>query len=236
MVRLRFKSTADEEGRILTEGCSLWNLRRLCVPASVSAGPVRDLGRAHHRMRIRRCAVDDNNRLAGDRSGSLGPPRRRCSRDGSDSQRPVAGRPRYGRPSGENRREWTVFHHRGAGCGRRPIRRTSWPNTKHPHQLVYYPGSTSEHQATVFHIKPGEHRQHLVMWLDPPLKQDSVTMRVFDRSGNPAANTFVQTSSDGVLMESTRTDKPRLGPVALLSWAGIRVAVRRAGGPEGGLL
>jgi hypothetical protein len=84
------------------------------------------------------------------------------------------------------------------------------PYGRLPRKLVYYPGSTSPDRATVFRLKPDEHRQNLVIWLDPPLERGSVAARVFDKSGNPATNAFVQIFKDGVGLVAMRTDKQGL--------------------------
>ncbi len=93
------------------------------------------------------------------------------------------------------------------------------PTTKMPYKRVEYRSGDSHVGATVLRLRPGERRQGMVLWLEPPLEKTSVTVRVVDNHGQPAVNVGVFAfDDDDVISELARTGPNGTAELPCLRW------------------
>jgi hypothetical protein len=66
------------------------------------------------------------------------------------------------------------------------------PATESPYRRVFYPGTRSVDPGKILTLKPGEHLDRLVLWLDEPSTGSSVYVRVELADGRPASSASVR--------------------------------------------
>jgi hypothetical protein len=118
-----------------------------------------------------------------------------------------------------------------------------YPTTAMPYRRVYYPKSRSLVAGTVLRLKPGEHKQSMVLWLEEPLQKASAKVRVLDRRGKPEQTASVWALNDRhVIAETVRTDAHGVGEIPCLRGmsyeleAHVRTLPRRVQSPRKSLL
>ena len=93
----------------------------------------------------------------------------------------------------------------------------TYPTTRMPYKRVYYPKGSSPAGALVLRLKPGQHRQSMVLLLEPPLEQTRVRIRVSRKDGRPASKAAVYAfDDDGRIAESAKTDASGLAELPCL--------------------
>lgn len=91
------------------------------------------------------------------------------------------------------------------------------PTTAMPYRRIYYPRASSRNEASVLRFRPGDHRQGMVLWLEPPLERSTVKIRVVDKHGDPAMHAGVFAfDDDGVIAEYARTDMHGIAELSCL--------------------
>jgi len=84
---------------------------------------------------------------------------------------------------------------------------SDYPTTTMPYRRVYYPNSRSLETAAVLRLKPGDHKQSMVVWLEEALEKTIAKVRVFDTQGRPGLHARVWAFDDRqVFSESAKTD------------------------------
>jgi hypothetical protein len=84
---------------------------------------------------------------------------------------------------------------------------SDYPTTGMPYRRVYYPEGCLQDKAAALRLKPGEHRESIVLRLGAPLQRASATVRVTFKQGRPGANANVWALDSGdVIAEASHTD------------------------------
>jgi hypothetical protein len=94
---------------------------------------------------------------------------------------------------------------------------SDFPTTKTPYRRVYYPSVHSAGGRTALHLKPGEHRDPMILWLEPPVARSGVKVQVVGRDGRPFADAYLHAIDDrGVWAEFARSDSRGVAEVPCL--------------------
>ncbi len=81
-----------------------------------------------------------------------------------------------------------------------------YPTTDMPYRRIYYPAASSRDKGLILRLTPGEHRQSMVLWLDPPLEKASIKVRVVRKEGGPVVEARVRAFEDDSVREVAETD------------------------------